>query len=47
MVVMTIVALGDQLKSRGAIVKMTTLNDTHLFQQMHRPIYCRQIALLG
>ena len=47
MVVMPIVAFGDQLKSSRAIMKMTTLNDTHLFQQMHGPIYGSQIALLG
>jgi hypothetical protein len=46
MMVMAVVVFADQFKPGRAIAKIKTLDHAHFFQQMHRTINCREVALV-
>ena len=45
MMVMAIVPFGQEFEARAAFAEMAALHHLHFFQQMHRAIDSRQIAI--
>jgi hypothetical protein len=45
MMVMAVIAFADQFKPRCAVAEVKPLHHSHLFQQVHGAVNCRQIAL--